>query len=188
MARLLALSFVLVIGAGCGTSEPNAAATDSVVTPSARVTKVADSKATTGCSEYVADVRSACLDSITRGLDVKCGTLFMRVETARKQAAGSLFNVGDDAANRKTADAVCANFQETLAENRAERNAAMSPAAQSGPNCTALAENFETTCLDKLGVGELPASCDTAVRFLNLFNSAAGREKVCELASGALAG
>lgn len=133
------------------------------------------------CDALVTETRAACLDMISRGLDVSCNTYLGAVGTAMKQADGSLFDAGD--ANESTADSFCSTYVDKLREDRDEHADSMHGQDQAGPKCTALANRFETQCLADLGKEPLPGKCKrVGSSYLSITASQLSPGKLCSVA------
>lgn len=114
------------------------------------------------CDTLVTQTRAVCMDMIRRGLDVSCNTYLGAVGTAMDQASGNLFDVGD--ANQSTADSFCSTYVDMLREDRDEQADSMHAQDQAGPECTALAERFDTRCMANLGKAPLADGCRNIAR------------------------
>ena len=123
------------------------------------------------CKAYVAAVRTVCLDSVTRGLDVSCDSQLVAVDMVQTQAAGTLFDVGSGSANAKVAESACASFLKSLQRKRQRKDAGMHAESGAGPKCNALAEKLDSTCLRDLGKQPIPDKCRSATRMLNALSS-----------------
>lgn len=138
----------------------------------------------TDCKTYVAETRDACLDMILRGLDVSCSKQLTVIGTVAAQADGSLFDVGDDKQNQAVADSVCSSYIGDLRKARAAKDAAMLPASEAAPQCTALAKQVDAHCLSTLGEAPLTNDCKSALGMMSM--DGLPREQRCELAAGML--
>ena len=131
------------------------------------------------CDTLVTDTRAACMDMIRRGLDVSCNTYLMAIGTAMDQASGNLFEVGD--ANQSAADSFCATYVDKLREDRDENADSMHPQDQTGPECSALAERFESRCMANLGKTALAGECKNAARAFAM-SGRMPHEQMCSIA------
>ncbi len=167
----------LFVFAGCSADDAGAP----IASNSAPVNTPAVSKDGGECKAYVAAVRQVCLDSIARGLDMSCSSQFMMLDMVQDQAAGTLFDVGSDAKNAEVAESLCASYLESLQKKRQSKDASMHAESDAGPNCTALAESFDTACLRNLGQEPLAANCESAARTLSATAGRAPAEDICEM-------
>lgn len=137
----------------------------------------------TGCDALVTQTRAMCLDVIRSGLNVSCREYLMAVKMAKKQASGNLFDVGES--NQSTADSFCNTYVGKLREDVEEQADSMAAAGSAGPKCTALADNFEQTCLSHLGKDDLSRGCNQVASSL-MQSGAMGQlppEQRCSMAS-----
>ena len=159
MIRFIAFTGIFVTAftlAGCGNSGTPAADDDA--------SQAVTATATTGgqCDVYVAEIRNVCLDNITRNLDLSCNNQLIAMAVIQDQAAGNLFDVGSEDANAKVVESICGQYLGSLRDKRKKRDAAMMPKGSAGPTCNALAAQFDTTCMAKLGQEPLPDQCRNA--------------------------
>ena len=133
------------------------------------------------CDTLVMQTRAVCLDMIRRGLDVSCNSYLGAVATAMKQADGSLFDVGE--ANVSAADSFCSTYVDKLRDDRDEHADSMQAKDQTGPECNALAERFDTRCMANLGKQALPGQCKNVGRtFMMGATRKVPQEQLCSLA------
>lgn len=177
MIRYTAITGILaaaLVLAGCGNSG-SPAATDGDASQA-----TAASRATGGqCDAYIAEIRNACLDNITRNLDLSCNNQLIAMAVIQDQAAGNLFDVGSDDANAKVVESICSQYLGSLRDKRKKKDAAMMPKGSAGPTCTALAAQFDTTCMAKLGQELLPDQCRNASVMMTALRSMPMEER-CE--------
>lgn len=137
------------------------------------------------CDALVTETESACIDMLRRGLDVRCGTYLMAVDMAMKQASGNLFDAGDS--NQSAADSFCAIYVDKLRLDRKKHDASMHAEGQQGPQCTALADQFEEQCVPNLGKEKLPSKCRSITTSFTTLNAKKlpqeQRETLCKIYS-----
>lgn len=142
----------------------------------------ADDAKQANCDTLVTETRATCMDMIRRGLDVSCNKYLIAIDTAMGQASGSLFDIGDD--NESTVHSFCSIYVGKLREDRNEHADSMQAKGQTAPECTALADRFDTSCMANLGKEPLPGKCTNVARTFAI-SSASSRlpgGQMCSLA------
>lgn len=114
------------------------------------------------CTDYAKAVQQACRDELYHGRKADCANALMRMDIARKQARGDLFDVGEN--NVSTAHAVCRSnlksLQELLAKNK--KGSALSWAE----HCSAFVQKIDKACIEPVGKKDLPSTCRQALGVL----------------------
>ena len=180
----ISLLVLLVAAAGCSGDNATPPSTEGNTALSGAI-RSPDSSTGGSCDAYVAAVRNVCMDSITRRLDVSCNNQLSSIDIVRQQAAGDLFQVGDEKANARVVESVCERYLEMLQDKRASKDATMDPKGSTGPKCTALAEQFGSMCMAGLGKDPLSDGCRNAARMLGI-GAAMDTERRCALAQDQL--
>jgi hypothetical protein len=111
----------------------------------------------TDCGAYAANVVAVCDEVLHTDLDVNCGEQILRVEVAREQANGDLFNAGDS--NAEAAQAVCRSFAASLAKDVAKARAQTPKPIAWGTECGKLQASVKTKCLATIGKQEMADNC-----------------------------
>lgn len=141
----------------------------------------ADGTEQANCDTLVAETGTACMDMISRGLDVSCNTYLGAVGMAMDQADGNLFDVGD--ANKDTANRFCATYVKKLRKDRKANNHTMLGKSEVGPECAALAERFDARCITGLGKEKLSGKCKNVARTFTMgATGSMARGQLCTVA------
>mgnify|MGYP001817664908 CR=1 FL=1 len=123
--------------------------------------KPANTKAVDGpdCKTFAKEVRQACSDHYSKGLDVNCNTLIAQVTTTVLQTEGK--------------EEMCARMG-----SRLRTKVAAAKSAVPGPNCVALGKTLDEKCFDKIGETPYPPKCNALIIATTKWRE--GADKLCE--------
>jgi hypothetical protein len=125
-----------------------------------------------GCAELYTETVDACVDVVTRGLDVNCKSKTIALKMSAKQAKGELFDTEKTAppgSNLKAANAACRVHLRSLRRKRAKVDEKMAPAEPMSASCQQVGKLLREQCFPPLKTGgEMSSGCSTAVMMMSM--------------------
>lgn len=120
-----------------------------------------------GCTELLAETRLACVESVTRGLQVNCFSLVTALKMALKQRSGKVFKMADAAQDAKVADASCRVHLKSIARAR-KKSGALTDAAAAPAECQELKGVLEGCFTEFETAGAFSRPCEQSLTIMNL--------------------